>query len=399
MARRQTVSVKPELLLWARNTAGFTVEEAARRIGVKAERLASWEAGEAAPTPTQLRNAAYAYKRPLGAFFLPEVPAEPQPPHDFRRLYGEEPPPPSPSLLLELRRARRRRVLALRLYQELDLEAQPFPLRADIDSDPEAVAERVRDWLRIPLEDQMRWRTADEARDQWIAALESRDVLVFQTGRGVEAGEMRGFSLGERTLPVITLNSKDVRPAQVFTLLHECVHLTLEEGGLCDPERVRSGGRTPDERVEVFCNRVAGATLVPARALLDQPEVVAVRRPAEWEEDTIRELAARFAVSREVLLRRLLILERTTEAFYQRKREEYIAEYKARAAEAELEEQRGFAPYYRLVVRNNGRRYTRLVLDALKREQITPADVSDYLGVQLKHLENIAGAIAVEVEG
>jgi Zn-dependent peptidase ImmA (M78 family)/DNA-binding XRE family transcriptional regulator len=398
MAPLQRVTVKPELLRWARATAGFTLEEAARKIGVKAARLAAWEAGELAPTAGQLRDAANVFKRPLGAFFLPAPPEEPQPPHDFRRLYGEEPGPTSPALLRELRRARWRRNLALELYADLDRTAQPFPLRADLDADPDAVAERVRAWLRVPLAEQMRWRRSEAARDEWIGALERRDVLVFQTG-AVDPHEMRGFSIGERTLPVIALNAKDVRPAHIFTLLHELVHLTLDQGGLCDPERVRSRGQTPDEQVEVFCNRVAGAILVPARALLDQPEVGSAGRAIEWDENTIRALSGRFAVSREVLLRRLLILERTTEAFYQRKRAEYIDEYNARAAAAGEEEERGFAPFYRLVVRNNGRAYTQLVLEALKREQITPADVSDYLGVRLKHLENIAGAIAVDVEG
>ena len=34
MAPRTYISVKRELLQWARNTAGFTLEEAARKIGV-----------------------------------------------------------------------------------------------------------------------------------------------------------------------------------------------------------------------------------------------------------------------------------------------------------------------------------------------------------------------------
>src|SRR6266550_3190395 len=95
MAPRTYISVKRELLQWARNTAGFTLEEAARKIGVKPARLAAWEAGESAPTAQQLRSAANAYKRPLGAFFLPAAPKEPAPPHDFRRLYGDEPPAPT----------------------------------------------------------------------------------------------------------------------------------------------------------------------------------------------------------------------------------------------------------------------------------------------------------------
>jgi Zn-dependent peptidase ImmA (M78 family) len=397
MAPRPRIPLKHELLEWARTTAGFALEEAARKLGVKPERLSAWEAGEQAPTAGQLRKAANVYKRPLGAFFLPGRPEAPQLPHDFRRLHGEEPRAPSPALLRELRRARWRRNLALELYADLGVEVSPFPLRADLDSDPEAVAERLRDWLGVSLAVQMRWRRATAARDEWITALERRDVLVFQTP-DIDPQEMRGFSIGERRLPVIALNAKDARPAQIFTLLHELVHLTLDQGGLCDPERVRNQGRTADERAEVFCNRVAGGILVPARALLAQPEVGPEGRATTWAEDTLRELAGRFAVSREVLLRRLLILERTTEAFYQRKRAEYLEEYQAHAAAVEGEERRGFAPIYRLVVRNNGKRYTRLVLDALKRDQITPADVSEYLGVRLKHLDRIAGAIAVDVE-
>ena len=112
----------------------------------------------------------------------------------------------------------------------------------------------------------------------------------------------------------------------------------------------------------------------------------------EWDEAILRELAERYAVSREVILRRLLILGRTTEAFYERKRAEYrqqFLEMRERAREAG-----GFAPYPRLVVRDNGRRYTRLVLDALDRDQITAADVTDYLGVSLRHLAEIAEAAA-----
>src|SRR6266550_3091565 len=111
MAPRQYVPVKPKLLVWARESAGFTIDQAAKKVGVKPERLAAWEAGDLAPTAQQLRNAASVYKRPLGAFFMAAPPEEPVRPHDFRRLYGDEPPAPSPALLLELRRARRRRAL------------------------------------------------------------------------------------------------------------------------------------------------------------------------------------------------------------------------------------------------------------------------------------------------
>ena len=100
-------------------------------------------------------------------------------------------------------------------------------------------------------------------------------------------------------------------------------------------------------------------------------------------------MADHFAVSREAIVRRLVIVGWATEAFYDRKREAYLVQYRARAAKA----REGFAPPVRVVLRDNGRQYTRLILHALEREQITLADVSDYLGVRIKHLEKIAGAV------
>jgi Zn-dependent peptidase ImmA (M78 family) len=96
-------------------------------------------------------------------------------------------------------------------------------------------------------------------------------------------------------------------------------------------------------------------------------------------------LADRFSVSREVLLRRLLIVGKTTEEFYESKRRQYLAHY----ASMRERTSRGGPPVHRLAVRNNGRRFTRLVLDAYELEKISPADVVDYLGTSLSHLENI----------
>jgi transcriptional regulator with XRE-family HTH domain len=122
MPERQYASVKPELLRSARESAGYSLERAAKRIGLRArDRLAQMEAGERRPTVPQLRKAARVYKRPLAVFFLSSPPATPALPHDFRRLADQEPLGPFPELLLEMRRARRRRTVALELLEELGI--------------------------------------------------------------------------------------------------------------------------------------------------------------------------------------------------------------------------------------------------------------------------------------
>ena len=188
---------------------------------------------------------------------------------------------------------------------------------------------------------------------------------------------------------MIVLNAKDAPRGRIFTLMHELTHLMLGQDGVCDPLGVGRHAQNLDERVEAYCNRVAGAILVPWDALLAHPRLAHVGGPREWNDQEIRELADHFAVSREAIVRRLVIVGRATEAFYDRKREAYLAQYRARTLKAS----EGFAPPFRVVVRDNGRQYTRLVLDALDRERITLADVSDYLGVRIKHLEKIAGVV------
>jgi Zn-dependent peptidase ImmA (M78 family) len=180
--------------------------------------------------------------------------------------------------------------------------------------------------------------------------------------------------------------------------MHELTHLMLAGGGVCDPQRVslRASATAPlDERTEVFCNRTAGAVLVPREVLLSHPQVRNVHGRRDWSEQAIREMANHFGVSREVIVRRLLILERTTERFYEEKRNVYRAEWaKRQASETDV-----IVPIPRLVVRDNGRRYTRLVLEALEREQITPADVTDFLNVRLKHLEQLEDAVGARPTG
>ena len=74
MAKRVRALVRSKILIWARKSSGFAVEEAAKKISVKPERLVSWESGEDQPTINQLRKIATVYKRPLSVFYLQERP-------------------------------------------------------------------------------------------------------------------------------------------------------------------------------------------------------------------------------------------------------------------------------------------------------------------------------------
>jgi len=69
MPERVRALIKPELLIWARGSAGFSVPDTAEKLRLDEARLAAWEAGDDAPTIPQLRKLADP-KAPLAVFYL-----------------------------------------------------------------------------------------------------------------------------------------------------------------------------------------------------------------------------------------------------------------------------------------------------------------------------------------
>ncbi len=45
VAERIRANANPDILVWARQTTGYSLEEAAHKIGVSIERLQAWESG------------------------------------------------------------------------------------------------------------------------------------------------------------------------------------------------------------------------------------------------------------------------------------------------------------------------------------------------------------------
>lgn len=389
MSRSVEALVNPRLLEWARRSAGLEPEQAAKKAQVTLQRLESWERGESRPTIKQLRKLGNIYKRPIAVFYLPEPPEGFQVLRDFRRLPGAVVTTESPQLMLQVRRAQERRELALELYQVVEGEPPPaIDLTASQADDPEDLAMRIRAMLGVRYEDQVRWSPGYDAFNRWRAALENAGVLIFQA-TDVEVAEMRGFSISGDRLPAIVVNNKDSPRGRIFTMLHEFTHIALRLGGLCNfrPEDVVSP-TTDEQRIEVFCNWVAGATLVPSQYLFLEASVSANRRDADWSDEDIRQLADRYGVSREVLLRRLLINERISETFYSTKVAQIREEYERAGPRPE-----GFAPPHRVAVSSSGPLFVRLVLNSYYGDQITASDVADFLDVRLKHLTRIESEV------
>jgi len=368
--------VEPELLVWGRRTAGLSVEEAARLIRVQTDRLAAWESGDQKPTMGQLRKLAEKYRRPLNVFFLEAPPpdAEIEFP-DFRTLPEGRSRVPSRQLRFALRRMSDWRLDVLDLYNELEIEPRPFELRLELNDDPDVAGSTIRERLRLPLEHQLAWPLQDAYRpfNEWRTHIEASGALVFQSSR-VPVEEMRAASLPVVPLPAILVNSGDAPQARVFSLAHELVHLALRRAGLCTPSRIRPIEPTADP-VEVFCNHVAAALLVPRQALLAD---AARHARGEWEDGEIIALANKYRVSKFVVLRRLLTLGRTTAEFYDLKHRQWLAQIRPRPESG--------GDGVRNALSARGRHYSQLVLSAYNAKKITLFEAARYLGVKANQI-------------
>lgn len=385
MARTVKALINPELLVWARKTAHIDVARAAKAAKISVSTVESWEAGEDYPSIAKLRQLAKLYKRPLSVFYLPEKPLDFAPLKDFRRLPGEVAGVLSPALAIQITAAEERRDLALELYTELGEEPPVLELRATINEDVDAVAARLRNWLGISLTEQHTWRDDRSGYNAWRQRIEDFGVLVFQlTGVGVK--EARGFAIAKRPLPAVAVNGRDAYSARSFSLIHELSHVLLGESSISDFSEANAGeNRLPDaERIEVFCNAVAAATLLPREAILNHA-LVRGHAGGTWTDEDLQELARAFAVSEEAVVRRLLTLGKASSAFYKEKRKAY----EALAAELAGKKRGGRASPSQKALGRLGTGYARVILQAYYRQRLTLADVSAYLNVKLPWVSKI----------
>jgi Zn-dependent peptidase ImmA (M78 family) len=397
MAPRVKALINPALITWARQSVGFTMAEAATRLDVDEGQLAAWEAvpGADAPSIPQLRKIAALFRRPLAVFYMAAAPEGFLVMRDLRRLPGAGARRYSPRLQMEIRAVNERRELALELAADLEQELSKFSLSAMVEEDPEVVGARVRASLGVTTELQGRWRDSDGRAgfNAWRMRIEDAGVLVFQTTR-FSTEEASGFAIAGDILPIVVVNRNDTLTRRTFSLLHELAHLMIRVSGVSDLET--DAARPPeDQPIEVFCNRVAAAALMPKNALLEDSRVIAQGRGSEsWRDDELSDLARQFNVSREALLRRLLTLDRTTPAFYGKKRTQYNNEYATnkalRNAQPPETEIRRNMPQE--TVSNFGRPFVRMLLGNYYQDRITLSEVSGYLGLKVKHIPKLEQA-------
>ena len=318
-------AVNPEILVWARETAGLTRQRAATKVGIRdaygmaaVDRLAALERGENEPSRPLLVRMAEHYRRPLLAFYLSEPPPRGDRGADFRRLSVPR-RPETDALIDALVRNVRSRQGMVRAVLEAEEEALPLPF---VGSLPKSKSPRdAMNGLRSVLGHDLTAREyyAQHSPREAFALLRSRveaaGVFVLLKGNmgnyqsAIDVDAFRGFAIADDVAPCVVINDNDSVPAWSFTLLHEVVHLLLGQTGI-------SGDAGPGTESERLCNNIAAEWILPAETL----HQVEIDRDVSVQQQRIGEFARPRNVSHTMVAYRLLRAGRLDQQTFNRLR-------------------------------------------------------------------------------
>jgi len=262
-------NVNPDILRWARETAGLSLEEAVQKLGINAargvepvDRLEQMEAGEVAPTRPMLVKMSKQYRRPLLSFYLSAPPRQGDRGQDFRTLPAAFAMTDNALVDAVVRDIRARQSLVRATLEEEDeAEALPFIGTARKTEQPSILARRIAETIGFDLGAYRRCRTIGDAVAYLRSQIEAAGIFVlFVDNLGSHHTEIpidvfRGFALADDVAPFVAVNANDSKGAQSFTMIHELAHLWLGLTGV--------SGRDGERDVEKFCNDVAGEFLLP----------------------------------------------------------------------------------------------------------------------------------------
>lgn len=315
-------AVNPAIIQWARERSGLSLDDLARMMKREPDELRHWENGENAPSYKALEDLAYRHlKIPLAVFFFPTPPNVDDPKSNFRRLPEYELKRFSPDTIQKIRFAQ--------AYQdsleEFFMGSQPNRMIHDeidqkIDS-LETLALNVRKYLGISLKQQFNFRNSDQAFKAWRHALEEAGVFTFKDS--FKDRFLSGFCIVHNQYPVIMVNNSNSYTRQIFTLMHELGHILYGVNGVTDiDESYLEFLKKDDQKIEVQCNRFAAEVLVPKKIF--ETDIPSFK---EGTENAISNLANKYSVSREVILRRLLDCRLINKDYYISQSEKWNKDY------------------------------------------------------------------------
>jgi Zn-dependent peptidase ImmA (M78 family) len=357
------ISISNERYSWAIQRAGLTVD--GYIFSHPSVPLSEWMSGEKEPTVKQLEAFAKSVNVPFGYLFLEKAPKEEVPFPMFRGDAGL-------SNHFDLNVYDTVNSLQLRqdwleyYLQENEIDTCKFIRSVTLKTPIGETVSKLRTMLGL----QPRWAfgliRTEAAVSKMTEAIEEAGIFVAYNGvvgnnthRPISVSECRGFALVNNTAPYIFVNSGDAPTAQLFTLVHETVHIMLGiSAGHAEADTLSHDAN------EKYCDMVAAEFLVPA-----------VELKSVWNGD-VKETAHKFRVSELVVARRAHDMGLLTNDEYSA----FWMEYRKRPIKKK-ERESGGGNFYRTSVKRVGRLFAIHVKNAVADRQLSYLDAYRLTGL------------------
>lgn len=382
------IVLQPAVLKWARERAGLSGDALAKKMGVKAERVAEWEVnGEL--RVKQVEKLAHVTHTPLGQLYLDEPTEDKLPIPDFRTVGDAPLRRPTPDLLETVQTMQRRQAWMRDFLIEEGNDPLPFVGEASLQHSPEDVAASMRAALGMAGGWAQQERTWTSALQHLREKIEAAGILIVVNGvvgnnnfRKLDPDEFRGFVLSDEYAPLIFINGSDFKAAQMFTFAHELAHIWLAQDGVSNFDLLQP---TP-VAVERFCNKVAAEFLVPASALRE------CWGQARQVDEPFQFLARRFKVSPLVAARRVLDLNLIDrQGFY-----DFYNDYEA-DERRKKERGSGGGHFWNTQGVRIGKRFGAAVVRAAKEGRLLYRDAYHLTGLRGKTFDSFANQLGYRV--
>ena len=390
--------VNPAIMVWARETAGLTQEEAATKLGFRdspkssaAEKLAFIERGQKEPSRPQLIKMAGRYRRPLLAFYLSKPPQKGNRGVDFRTLPQSDHSPEEAMLDALIREIRARQSMVRVIMEDEDeAEMLPFVGSHRIEDGRAEVLESLQALLGLdasayraqPNESAAFALLRSSAEEAGIFVLLKGDLGNYKTA--LDTTVFRGFAIADEVAPFIVINDQDAKSAWSFTLLHETVHLLLGHTGI--------SGDSGENEVERFCNDVAGEFLLPAREL--KRIVLDSRHDIRHISERISAFASEFKVSSAMVAYKAYRSDLIAQETYNHLNAMYRKAWhgKRERSRAQAREQDGGPNYYRVRRHRLGSRIIGIVKRMMAADALSTSKAAQILGVKPRQVQPLLDA-------
>jgi Zn-dependent peptidase ImmA (M78 family)/DNA-binding XRE family transcriptional regulator len=381
-------NITPKVLKWARESARMDEATAASKVSVPIQKLKDWEEGITQPTIRQAKTLAKSYRRPFALLFLTAIPKDFQPLQDFRKRGSKT---LGTASIFIIREIQQKQSWISEVYEENNEPKVPFVGKFSMKDDPSKVSEDIIKTLNIRVPN---YETENPIKE-WISKAEKRGIFISRTSfihsrLTLDSDELQGFAIADSYAPFIFINSDDWEAPQLFTLVHELVHIWIAASGVSNEVDPDIKEKEKFHPVELYCNEVAANALIPLKLI------------SNVDESTFKSTQDVFKVSRSLgvssfaFLVRALNLKLISFMEYERLKQEAIIEYKAflkreeeKKIKQESREKKGGPNPYLLRLNKNSRLFTQIVLDAFHGGSVEATLASNLLNTPVNKFSSL----------